>query len=135
MKIKNIICTLTILGLLLSCSSSSNDDIIDNQETQEPEQEEITEMTPENEQENTNKLTYNANIKSIIDGACIRCHGTTLTNGAPFPLVNFDQVSSRVGRIISRVNSTSRPMPPNGRIEMSLRAQIEQWNTDGLLEN
>lgn len=132
MKIKNIICTLALLGLLFNCSSSSNDDI-DDQETQE--QEEITEMTPENGQENTNKLTYNANIKSIIDGACIRCHGTTLTNSAPFPLVNFDQVSSRVGRIISRVNSTSSPMPPNGRIDMSLRAQIEQWRTDGLLEN
>lgn len=129
MKIKNIIYTLAILGILFNCSSNSNDDIIEEQ------QEEEIEMTPEIEEETTNKLTYNANIKSIIDGACIRCHGTPLTNGAPFPLVNFDQVSSRAARIIARVNSSSNPMPPTGRIEASLRLQIEQWRTDGLLEN
>lgn len=129
MKIKNIIYTVAILGILFNCSSNSTDDIIEEQQNND------IEMTPENEQENTNKLTYNANIKSIIDGACIRCHGTTLTNGAPFSLVNFGEVSSRVDRIITRINSTSNPMPPNGRINMNLRAQIEQWRTDGLLEN
>lgn len=127
MKIKKIVYTLAILGILFNCSSSSTDDI------SEPKEEETEMMTPE--EENTTKLTYNANIKSIIDGACIRCHGTTLSNGAPFPLVNFDQVSSRVVRIIARTNNASNPMPPSGRIAADLRTQIEQWRTDGLLEN
>ena len=131
MKIKNIFYTLAILGLLFNCSSSSNDDISDPEE----EQKEEIETPKQPEEGNTAKLTYNGDIKSIIDNACVRCHGTTLTNGAPFPLVNFSQVSSRVDRIISRVNSASRPMPPAGRIATGLRAQIDQWKTDGLLEN
>ncbi|WP_346881507.1 hypothetical protein [uncultured Algibacter sp.] len=122
---KKIIYTLSISIAIFNCSSNSTDDLVENNNPDD--------TTPT--EEPAAALTYDNDIKSIIDNACIRCHGSTLTNGAPFPLINFSQVSSRANRIIARINDASSPMPPNGLINSGLRAQVQQWQDDGLLEN
>ena len=102
MKIKPILFALTISLFAYNCSSDSNEDLEDNNDSTE----EVTGTTED-----------------------------PLTNGAPFPLLTFDQVSGRAGRVISRMNSMAAPMPPSGLVNTSIRAQMDQWRTDGLLEN
>ncbi|MEW4924737.1 hypothetical protein [Algibacter sp. 2305UL17-15] len=118
MKFKNLIYVCAFSVVLYTCSSSSGDDLNDDK----------GQMPAE-------KVTYLDDTKSIIDNNCTQCHGNTPTNGAPFSLTTFDDVKNRIDRIIARVNSASNPMPPSGQINADLRAQIEQWKADGLLEN
>lgn len=119
MKSKKIIYTLAMSMLLFNCSSDSNDDL--NQE--------------EEMNSGPTDITYNGDIKSIINNNCTQCHGSTPANGAPFSLTTYDEVKGRVDRIIARTNSASSPMPPTGQISSSLRDMIQQWKDDGLLEN
>ena len=120
MKFKNLIYASAMSILLFNCSSDSNDDL-------EPKEEE---MNPD-----PTAITYNADIKSIINNNCNNCHGNPVDNGAPFSLTTYSQVKDRVDRIIARANSSSNPMPPSGQINSGLRATIQQWKDDGLLEN
>ena len=120
MKFKNLIYALAITLLLFNCSSDSNDDLI---------QEEEIDPTV---------ITYDGDIKSIISNNCHQCHVSPPENGAPFSLTTYDQVKSRVDRIIARTNNASNPMPPvsaGGQISSGLRAMIQKWKDDGLLEN
>ena len=118
MNLEKIIYALAISVLLFNCSSSSNDDLV----------------TPPDPDPNA-KVTYDANVKSIINGNCTQCHGSPTANSAPFSLVTYTQVKSRVDAIISRINNSSSPMPPSGQIPSSNRTLIQQWKDDGLLEN
>lgn len=120
MKTKNLIYALSMSMLLFNCSSDSNDDLS---------------VQPDPDPDPTTKVTYNADISSIINNNCTQCHGSTPTNNAPFSLTTYDEVKGRVDRIIARTNSASSPMPPSGQINMGLRDMIQQWKDDGLLEN
>ena len=80
-------------------------------------------------------ITYDANISSIMANNCNQCHGSTPSNGAPFSLTTFAQVSGRIDRIIARTNDASNPMPRAGLMSKNLRDMIQQWKDDGLLEN
>lgn len=120
MKSKNLIFVLVFSMLLFNCSNDSNDDV---------------NGQPDPDPDPTAKLTYSADIASIINNNCTQCHGSTPSNGAPFSLTTYDAVKSRVDRIIARTNSASSPMPPAGLINLSLREMIQQWKDDGLLEN
>jgi len=121
MKFKNFIYAFVIISLLSNCSSSSDDES----------------MTPQPDPDPTEKVTYTADIKSIIDGNCISCHGATPSNGAPMSLTTYTQVKNNVNNIISRINSTSNPMPPspNSPLSSTQKSLIQQWKDDGLLEN
>lgn len=119
MNFNKLIFISVICLTFLHCSSNSIDDVV-----------------AEDDMQDENRIvTYNGEIRAIMVANCTRCHGQPLTNGAPFPLVNFSQVSSRIGRIIARTNNTSNPMPPNGLIQLSDRQLIQMWEDDGLLEN
>lgn len=118
MNLKKIICTLTIFVLLFNCSSSSNDDLNQNPDP-----------------DPNAKTTYNANVKSIIAGSCLQCHGNPTTNNAPFSLTTYTLVKNRIDAILPRINSASSPMPPTGLIPSGNRDIIQQWKNDGLLEN
>lgn len=109
-----------MVGLLFNCSSDSSDD-----------------LTPTPDPDPIAKVTYVGNVKAIIDGNCTTCHGTTPTNGAPpsSSFTNYNEVKNRVDAIISRTNNASNPMPPTGLMSQNLRDIIQQWKTDGLLEN
>jgi len=84
-------------------------------------------------------ITYNANIKSIIDDSCLNCHSDPPRNGAPFPLVNFEQVSfgAENGSLLSALNKQTGEagaMPPGGRLPQATIDLIAQWIEDGRLE-
>lgn len=127
MNFKNLIYAFAIITLFFSCSNNNSDDLQDAPEPEDPIDNPI-------DNPNSALITYNDDVKSIIDGTCIRCHGTTLTNGAPFSITTFDEAKTNIDIITSRINNASNPMPPTGLMSQSNRDIIAQWQTDGLLE-
>ena len=81
-------------------------------------------------------VTYDTDVKAIIDNNCISCH---VTNGqASFlPLVNYTQVrrSAESGTLIESMNDVVDPMPKSGLLSAQTRAVIDAWKVDGFLEN
>lgn len=121
MNFKTLFYAFLSLTLFLNCSSGGDDPGNSNN----------------NPDPNPNAITYDANIKGIITNNCTSCHGSTPSNGATFSLTTYNSVKSRVDNIISRVNSSSNPMPPapNSPLSSSQKSLIQQWKDDGLLEN
>lgn len=84
-------------------------------------------------------ITYDVNIKSLIDGSCLNCHSDPTRNGAPFSLTNFEQVNVRAenGMLLTALNKQTgetRAMPPSGRLPQSTIDLIAQWIEDGRFE-
>ncbi len=81
--------------------------------------------------------TYTANIEIIMSNNCTTCHASTPTNGAPMSLVTYNQVVDAVNtrNLVSRINSTTAPMPQTGRMNSTLRQTIETWVENGMPEN
>ena len=84
-------------------------------------------------------VTYDANIKSIIDNNCISCHNNPPVNGAPMPLTTYDNVKEAVENrnLIGRISATDASNMPLGapRLPQSLIDLVIQWEQEGLLEN
>jgi hypothetical protein len=83
-------------------------------------------------------INYTDDILPIMQSACISCHSSPPTNGAPFSLVNFSQVSQRANSILNSMNKqngTPGAMPPSGRLPQATLNLVEQWINDGKLEN
>ncbi len=75
-------------------------------------------------------VTYAKSIKSIIDGSCLDCHGSSVANGAPMSLTTFDEVKEAVQNrgLIGRVENGS--MPPAGTdLTAAQVALIKAWET------
>ena len=102
--------------LIFSCSNDSDNDV-----------------NPVDPPPNNN-VTYTNAIKTIMDGNCTSCHGNPLTNGAPMPLLTFNNVKDAVQNrgLIGRVENGT--MPPNGSLTSSQIQAIKDWQTGGLLE-
>lgn len=106
--------------LLSSCSSDSISDLID---------------VPTVE-----IITYEANVKAIINTNCLSCHGATPSNGAPMSLTTYENVRDAVLNRnlldrITRADGASGAMPLGGpRLPQNQINIIEKWNIDGLLE-
>lgn len=81
-------------------------------------------------------VTYNADVKAIIDANCVSCHGTTNPN-AGLSLVTYQQVRNAAenGNLIPRMNNATAPMPPSGRLSANIRALIDAWADDDFPEN
>lgn len=112
-----ILLALITVVFLVSCSSDSEDEI-----------------TPPPQ----GTVTYDGDVKAIIDGACLACHIDPPVNGAPFALTNYAQVSSRAAQIlaaISKQSGATAAMPPSGRLPQATIDIIDQWIQDGTLEN
>ncbi len=83
-------------------------------------------------------VTYNANVKAIIDNNCVVCHNDA--GQASFrPLTTYAQVKAAVQEagLLDRIqlqNGESGVMPSTGRMPQSNIDVILQWNADGLLE-
>jgi mono/diheme cytochrome c family protein len=118
-KVKYSIILLILLSF--SCTNNSEDDLI------------IV-------SDNPSFVTYNLNVKSIIDNNCISCHGTNPVNGGQLSLTNYNQVKNAVlnNELLDRVSRTvgeSGLMPSGGpRLPQQTIDVIAKWNTDGLLE-
>lgn len=85
------------------------------------------------------KVSYTAQVKSIIDGNCISCHSAS--GSASFrPMTNYAEVKSAFEEtnLVSRIqrqNGESGQMPQTGRMPQDKIDIVIQWGTDGLLEN
>jgi hypothetical protein len=117
---KAFIFTIVVVGFLFSCTNASEEDLID--------------TTPIEE-----IVTYSNAVKSIIDNNCIFCHSNPPVNGAPMPLLTYDQVKDAVENrdLIERISSEDLGfvMPFGGpRLPQNLIDTVIQWQTDGLLE-
>jgi len=110
-----------IIMMCFSCSYNSEDDLIDS--------------TPIPE-----LVTYENDVKTIIDNNCISCHGNPPTNGAPNPLTTFIEVKDAIQNngLINRIstNDLGLVMPFGGpRLPQNLIDIVIQWEANGLLEN
>ena len=99
------------LTLIISCSSDSDDDL-------DPT------PTPTN-------VTYNTNIKPIMDSNCVSCHGSPVSNGAPMSLTTLTQVQQAITsrNLIGRVENGT--MPPNGNLSAAQIQALKDWQTEG----
>ena len=119
-NLRKIIWLLLTTVLSISCSSSDDN----------------SEPVPTNP--NPNKITtYNADVKSIIDSQCIRCHTIPLAEGAPFAMRNYAETINGVNRdLVLRVKSNGQNvMPPAGRLPQATIDIILDWEADGFKEN
>ena len=119
---KNIIVILGfIFMIVLGCTNASEDDLIDSQPPPV-------------------LVTYNDNVKSIIDNNCLNCHIQPPVNGATIPLLIYDNVKGAVENsdLIDRISVQAGDpgaMPFGGpRLPQNLIDLIIQWEADGLLE-
>ncbi len=118
---KFILLTFTITSIF-TCTNVSEDDLID---VIEP----------------PLVVTYDADIKIIINNNCLNCHISPPINGATIPLLIYDNVKNAVlnSNLINRISSQageSGAMPFGGpRLPQSLIDLVIKWEADGLLEN
>ncbi|MFC4740581.1 c-type cytochrome [Flavobacterium ponti] len=119
LKIKYLFIPLILLSL--SCTNHSEDDLII-------------------KSENPILVTYEQNVKSIINNNCVSCHGSTPSNGAPMSLTTYNQVKDAVLNrgLLDRISrTTGEPgLMPNGgpRLPQQTIDIVVKWNSDGLLE-
>lgn len=106
---------------LFGCTNTSTDDLIDKQPL-------------------PTLVTYNGEVKTIIDNNCIFCHSNPPVNGAPIPLTTYNEVknATQINGLIGRISKQAGEagaMPFGGpRLPQNLIDQIIKWQTDGLLE-
>lgn len=120
MKMKNIFLIYAFLIVLFGCTNTSENDLID--------QTELPEM-----------VTYQGRVKSIIDTNCINCHANPPENGAPMPLLTYENVKDAVQNrdLLTRISSQDMAflMPFGGpRLPQNLIDTVIQWEADGLVE-
>jgi len=125
MKTKTLTTLIILLFCALSCSYDSEDDLIQdsNNGGNDP---------------SPNVVNYVDDIKPIMQSSCIACHGNPPTNGAPFALINFSQVSQRAEAVFNSMNlqnGAPGSMPPLGRLPQSTIDLIDEWIQNGKPEN
>ncbi len=80
-------------------------------------------------------ITFEGNVRQIISQDCFNCHSSPPRNGAPFSLINFEEVSSRAEAISNSINGRTVLMPPGINLPESRINIIDTWIAQGLLEN
>jgi uncharacterized membrane protein len=82
-------------------------------------------------------VTYEGNIRAIVQNNCIMCHTDPPVNEAPMPLNTYDALRNAVETrpLLTRINSISNPMPPTGLLPDAPRALIQEWVDQGFPEN
>lgn len=112
-----------ITTFLCSCNANTLDDVFVPVEDQEGE-----------------LVTYQ-DVRFVFENICTECHSNPTQNGAPMPLVTYENVRDAVINRplldrISREEGASGAMPLGGpRLPQNTIDLIFQWNEDGLLEN
>jgi len=116
--------------LFTNCSYDSEDDLI---------AEEIIEDNDDNDDDGVDfSVTYDNDVRPILQASCISCHASPPVNGAPFALINYNQVSQRANIILqsmSRPNGAAGAMPPSGRLPQATIDIIQDWIDEGKPEN
>jgi len=83
-------------------------------------------------------------VRAILADHCQTCHGAKPSNGAPFPLVSYQDLTRKnaagiviADRVVARIKSTTSPMPPMPSSPLSATeiTAIETWATAGAAAN
>lgn len=79
---------------------------------------------------------YNPTVKNIMDNYCITCHSGA-SPSASLSLSTYSEVKdAALNRgLLTRMKSTSNPMPASGNLSSDKLAQVENWITNGHPEN
>ena len=123
MNPKKNIPLLVFSSLLMACTNDNPETLMNNPPIQE--------AIP---------ITYNQNVKSIIDNNCISCHAATPRNGTSLSLVTYVQVKDAMENrgLLNRISlneGNSSLMPQGGpRLPQATIDIIAKWQKDGLLE-
>ena len=125
-KLKPVV--LLVLFVTINCTNDSESDFL---LTQDP----VSESVGEPEEEIT--ISFTNSVAPIISNNCLGCHSNPTRNGAPFPLVTFNDVNNRSGavlRAISKQTGEPSAMPPSGRIPQANIDIINQWIEEGKIQ-
>lgn len=82
----------------------------------------------------TDKPTYTANIKSIIDNNCVSCHNPSGENPS-VPLQTYEQVKAKASLIKLRIEKPAGDplvMPKGGKLSQANIDLINKWITNGM---
>lgn len=137
-KFTNQVLRIFVLAGLLSmtsCETSSLSELAEDSVT-EQEDTQAEEDAENQEEEQSNLVTYENRARLILDNACVECHnGVTPTAGIRLDNFSFAMDVAESGRMIARMTDQDNPMPPSGNLPDSIVDDIMQWIEDGLLEN
>jgi len=82
-------------------------------------------------------VTYNGQVKFIIETNCAGCHGETNPQGN-LSLITYNQTKNNINNILDRIQRPqgATGMMPSGlaRLPESTISMIEKWKDDGLIE-
>ncbi|CAM1346044.1 hypothetical protein [Tenacibaculum crassostreae] len=120
-NLKLTLCIFALSAFFISCSSNDDEPTLPVDPNPNP----------------TGKVTYNSNIKTLVDNSCATssCHDAVNPTGG-LPLTNYTQVkgAAETGNLFLFVNNNS--MPPNsGGLSSTNKQLLEKWKNDGYLEN
>lgn len=84
----------------------------------------------------TEPVNYTSDVAPIISNNCLPCHaGSSPSAGLNLETYTNVRNATQNGNLLARINSASNPMPQSGQMAPALIATIEQWATDGYVEN
>ena len=118
MKRVSLFKVLVVASLIASCSNSSPADLVD--------------ATPL-----PAVVSYDANVKPIIDANCVSCHTSVYGNSSPYSFNNYTTVrqSAENGELIQRINrqpSDFMLMPQGGpKLPQNKIDIIQRWIDQG----
>jgi hypothetical protein len=123
MKKLKAVCSVLVVALaVMSCSGGGDDPV-------------TPPVTPPTGGGSTvTNPTYTANIKSIIDGNCISCHGPGGENSS-VPLLTYTQVSVKASEIKIRIEKPvgdPMVMPKGGKLSQTNIDLINKWIANGM---
>ena len=119
---------LTLFLIISGCSKSSSSDEMSADDNVITDDDPMTMAMPRN---------YEDDIKGVISNNCLSCHTNPPVNNAPMSLETYTDVKNAVENrsLLSRINNSANPMPPNGLLPSATRQIIEDWIDQGLPEN
>ena len=85
----------------------------------------------------TETITYNKDIKTIVQNNCVVCHSPTGSNPY-FPLTDYTATKNAIDNILDRIqraNGDPLKMPQGGTLSQDNINVFKKWKDDGLLEN
>ena len=82
-------------------------------------------------------ISYTGNVKTVITANCTTtCHNPSrLDAGLNLTTYAGLRNATENGNVITRINSAGNPMPFGGQMTPASIAIIQQWATDGYIEN
>lgn len=113
---RTTICGIFLSIILVACGSDSSDNSDDTTST-------------------STTVTYSANVSALMSANCTSCHSGSSPQGN-LDLSTFENVknSAESGTLLTRISSTSNPMPPSGLMSESNQSIMTNWRDGGYQE-